>query len=183
MAIGDINGDGNLDLIVAQSGNFDFIYTLIGDGHGNFRITNSEAFKDNIATPATILTDLNGDGILDIAHLGDIKGNNTETLGLVVELGKGDGTFSPASFYPTPGLSPELVAGDFNRDGHTDIVMFNGGVVLLPGSASGAFTAPAQTYFTDIASGIAVDLTGDGALDVAGSDSVGIVRVLNTGAH
>jgi hypothetical protein len=87
LAIADYNGDGKLDLAVANDGGT--VSILIGNGDGTFLPpvnypTPSEAY--GVAT-----CDLNGDGKLDLA-LGDNAGKAVSVL-----LGNGDGTFQPSS--------------------------------------------------------------------------------------
>jgi hypothetical protein len=57
------------------------------------------------------VTDLNGDGHLDII-----------TSGVTVLLGNGDGTFSSPTSYAVPG-GGALIVGDFNRDGQPDVAV------------------------------------------------------------
>src|SRR5438132_1390182 len=85
MAIGDRNGDGKLDLAVA---NFDVntVTILLGSGDGTFAPASSPPAT---AGPALVVGDFNGDGKLDLAVTN--RGNGT----LTILLGNGDGTFAP----------------------------------------------------------------------------------------
>ena len=81
-ATGDFNGDGKLDIAVANSGSGS-ISVLLGNGDGTFQLA--------LNTPAghtpwgLIAEDLNGDGLLDLAVV-------DEAGSAVILLGKGDGT-------------------------------------------------------------------------------------------
>src|SRR5262249_23073533 len=89
IAIGDLNGDGNPDLVMISPGGPQGIDILLGDGAGNFR---RPATLPSIDTNpwSLAVADLNGDGKLDlvIPHFGGV----VETTYL---LGNGDGTFQP----------------------------------------------------------------------------------------
>src|ERR1700751_4532411 len=83
---GDFNGDGRLDLAVANSGSGS-ISVLIGNGDGTFQ----PALNTPAGTTPWALTvaDLNGDGHQDLV-VADEAGS------VLVLLGKGGGTFQPA---------------------------------------------------------------------------------------
>ena len=81
MAVGDFNGDGNLDLAVATAGS-NGVSILLGNGTGNFTLASSVATGK---LPRSIAVgDFNGDGKLDLAVL---NAQSVSTL-----LGDGTGT-------------------------------------------------------------------------------------------
>ena len=98
MATGDFNGDGKLDIAVANSGSGS-ISVLLGNGDGTFQMAlNTPAGQ----TPwALIAKDLNGDGLLDLA-VADEAGS------AVVLLGKGDGPFKRRLQLPSMHLRAQL---------------------------------------------------------------------------
>jgi hypothetical protein len=119
IAVGDLNNDGNLDLVISESGGA--VETLVGDGAGNFTIVG-----DFLAPGASllhpnlipVLGDFNRDGFLDVA-IADENGRNTYILP-----GNGDGTL--ASFQPFAGGGDQftaMAAADFNADGVTDLIL------------------------------------------------------------
>jgi hypothetical protein len=122
VALGDFNGDGNVDMAVATY-HSNSVYIFLGKGDGTFWPPKS--FFVNSAGAGEIVTaDFNGDGILDLA-VGTC--GITESCHVSVLLGNGDGSFqSPVRF--RVGLNPlQLVVADFTHDGKPDIATINGG--------------------------------------------------------
>jgi hypothetical protein len=96
---GDLNGDGHLDLAVANFSSPGSVNIFLGNGHGQF-IT-GKSFATGSFSFSCRLADFNGDGHLDLA-VADYGSGNVSVL-----LGKGDGTFKPAVNYAA-GNSPRL---------------------------------------------------------------------------
>ena len=173
VVVGDFNGDGKLDLAVANASS-NTVSILLGDGSGNFTL---KATLPTGETPSGLaVADFNGDGKLDLAV---INGSGST---LTVLLGNGDGTFSSPSF-SMPFASPLfVVAGDFNGDGKMDLAVstYPQTVVILLGNGDGTFTVSSSTTVGDDPSSLAVgDFNGDGKLDLAVVNSLSnIVMVL-----
>jgi hypothetical protein len=161
VTIGDFNGDGKLDLAIANF-NSSTVAILLGNGDGTFQ------FPLDYATgkqPSNVLAeDLNGDGTLDLVA----ANQNDSTVSIL--LGNGDGTFRPRVDYSMP-ISPILmIAGDFDGDGKLDLAVaaaVGNTVALLLGNGDGTFQT--KTYGTgawprSVAAG---DFTGSGRLDLA----------------
>ena len=83
VAVADVNGDGKLDLIVANRG-MKNVGVLLGNGDGTFQP--QQTFAIGFTPFAVVVADLNGDGKPDIA-VADSIGNDAGVL-----LGNGDGT-------------------------------------------------------------------------------------------
>jgi hypothetical protein len=163
IAAGDFNGDGIPDLAVA---NFDgdSITVLLGNGDGTFTAAPVISFPFNTTPPFILAGDFNGDGKLDLATFSD------GTNGVIVLLGKGDGTFPTTITTPTPNLQaePSTAMADLNEDGIPDLVVtsFSGDATVLLGTGNGAFAIGATLGFYDL--GLTVgDFNGDGIPDLA----------------
>jgi hypothetical protein len=189
LSVGDANGDGKLDLLVASqcsntgSCSNGALSVLLGNGDGTFQTAvayNSGAEgTDGIAS-----ADFNGDGKLDVAIASQCPNNNNCPNGIVsLLLGNGDGTFQNPVNYNSGGLYATSVAvGDVNGDGHLDLLVSNscnnsssctsGAVGVLLGNGDGTFQNAVQ-YLSggETAQSVAVtDLNADGKLDLVVSN-------------
>jgi hypothetical protein len=156
MVTADLNGDGKLDLVVANAGSDNRVSVLLGNGDGTFKPAVNYAVG---AGPVSLAVgDFNGDGKLDV-----VTANYADNTASVL-LGNGDGTFQPARSYAV-GSRPDAVAvGNF--DGNLDIVTANadGGVSELPGH--------------DLATGVAVGDPEHGGEALVQAPIVGLVAAL-----
>jgi polyvinyl alcohol dehydrogenase (cytochrome) len=156
VAVGDFNGDGKADFVVANSG----VSVWLGNGDGTFQAPVSSASG---ASPMALATgDFNGDGLLDVAAV-------YATGSVAILLGNGDGTFQAAVNYAA-GSSPAAVAvADFNGDGVPDLGVANaGGVSVLLGNGDGTFQAAVNYAAGSGPAAVAVgDFIGNGKADLA----------------
>jgi hypothetical protein len=181
IAVGDFNGDGKLDMAVANEVS-NTLTILLGNGDGTF--TPAPSQLETGAIPNSIAVgDFNRDGKLDLAVVN--AGQSTVTI----LLGNGDGTFTPANSSPSTGNAPySVVAGDFNGDGILDLAVANAGsntVTILLGFGDGTFTPAAASPVTgtEPVAITAGDFNGDGNLDlaVANGDSDTVTILLGNG--
>ena len=136
----DLDGDGALDLAVVAETSGD-LAVYLGNGDGTFQAGMFSDFPGNGATDM-VGADLDGDGVIDLA-LGDTFGEAVHIL-----LGNGDGTFEVTdNIVLGENVSvPGLGLGDFNGDGHDDLLAVvvpvgtnDNRVFLLAGSGNGNF--------------------------------------------
>jgi hypothetical protein len=125
VAVGDVNKDGNLDLVVVNYSGHpdnlkdDGVTVLLGDGKGGFKIMPGSPFPTGSAPTRVAIGDINGDGIPDIVVC------NSESQNVTVLPGNRKGTFGPGYIIPA-GHGPNGIAvGDLDGDGKADIVVAN----------------------------------------------------------
>jgi hypothetical protein len=170
MDMGDLNGDGLPDLVIASYPAGTAV--LFGDGAGGLTPAvyyASGEYPHDVAT-----RDVDADGDLDLLAAAPYAGR------VVLRLNDGAGSFgAPAAF--RAGTHPDrFTVGDFNRDGLLDVAAASATSVAVllsvePGVLRFARTVDAPYGVAEIASG---DLNGDGRLDLATiSDSTSDVAV------
>ena len=179
LALGDVNGDGKPDVVVANQ-------VLLGNGDGTFQPALN--YNSGVEAQSLAIADVNGDGRPDllVAGCSSVNGDGGCANGAVsVLLANGDGTFQPAVIYGSGGggSAEALAIADVNGDGRPDLLVAdfcssvdsdgnctnnNGAVSVLLGNGDGTFQ-PAVSYGSggQLATSVAVaDLNGDGRPDV-----------------
>jgi len=208
MEAGDFNNDGRLSLaIVVGTDNESIIgggdalpqlIILLGNGDGTFRLggtyvfgTHSDFYPNpNGSIAGIIVSDLDGDGVPDIAVFDGYSGN------IWVFRGNGDGTFQAAQQYPAANNPysltatdfpppPPVVQGDFTGNGILDqllpyssvgfpyVQLFGNSISVLLGTPNGGLVDP-NTVLNPLSSVPLIDdLTGDGTPDAVVLNSAG----------
>jgi Big-like domain-containing protein/VCBS repeat protein len=175
----DLNGDGHPDMLLEYSPQGTPILGYYpGNPNGTFGALVSLGAPPNTSQIVSY-TDLNGDGIPDLAFLtpsgvGISLGGANQTFGALLTTISG-GSTSVYSILPTM-----LGIADFNGDGKTDLaVPVEGGISILLGNGDGTFQS---VNFYDLGhevGGAAVaDFNGDGKTDIAVTVAATYPRVL-----
>ena len=168
VAIGDMNHDGRLDVVVAgeaaTTANVGIVDVFLGQGNGTFSLAATTQLSD-FWTEATRLGDFNADGNLDVVVSGLDSG------GAAVLLGNGDGTLGAPADFVTGGRLTSLAVGDVNGDGKLDVVAVNAEfdeVSVLLGNGDGTFHRGADVAASANPRAVVMgDLNGDGKMDLA----------------
>jgi hypothetical protein len=164
----DFNGDGKLDLAVADGtyaagGVGRNVSILLGNGDGTFQ--SPVDYATERAPVALAAADFNRDGKLDLVVA------NYFYYVVSVLLGNGDGTFQPYQTFFVPPGPDDVAVGDFNRDDNMDIAVCGHNTIsALLGTGAGTFAPVSTTTFGDdglFTSLSVADLNGDGKLDLA----------------
>jgi FG-GAP-like repeat/Cep192 domain 4/HYDIN/CFA65/VesB-like, Ig-like domain len=171
LATGDLNADGNLDLVAVLNGGG--VSVLLGNADGTFPSPLNYSTAINVGFIQ--LVDLNGDGKLDVL----LASQSTQTVSITtvsVLLGNGDGTFQPESLITISNSNCRCLAtGDFNDDGKLDLAfpvavpqVGDSAMNVMLGNGDGTFqpqiVANAGPFPTGVVA--AGDFNNDGILDL-----------------
>jgi hypothetical protein len=192
--IGNLNGDANADLAVANLASSN-VSILLGNGSGGFTAAAGSPVATGGTNPTSVaIGNLNGDPSSDLA-VSNANSNNISIL-----LGNGSGGFSAAAGSPRPASGSgdavnlqSIAIGDLDGDADADLVTANrqtDNYSILLGDGSGGFLqSPASDGFTggtDPTSVAIGDLDGDAKPDLAfaneGTDNVSVLLNSGTGS-
>ncbi len=172
----DLNGDGHLDLAVANR-NSHYMSILINNGDGTYA---SHVTYPTGQYPLYLsAADLDDDGDVDIA----VANSGDDDISILKNYG--NGTFYPRTDYPTENYPSSIHGGDMDGDGDIDLVTGCGSnVAVLLNSGTGAFPSY-ESYHTgsNVSRAYILDANNDGALDVAAVqvNTNSVVLMMNSG--
>jgi hypothetical protein len=134
----DLDGDGDLDILLVQAAPGDEIVVLENEGSGSFAPAETYGGVSNAYFAHLAIGDVDADGDPDLA-IGRSLDVDTQSL----YRNNGDGTFAPQEDIPVPFGYTGNDLGDLDGDGDLDLALVNESgpsVLVLLNDGAGAFT-------------------------------------------
>jgi hypothetical protein len=188
VALGDFNGDGNLDVVVANQLN-NSVSVLMGNGDGTFQP--AQTYPTGPSPTSIIAGDFTGKALANGKPQLDIITADSTGGGISYLANNGDGTFAAlvntAITESATGGGPTIITGgDFNDDGKADVLALlsagsSADAAILLGNGDGTFTPDATiTTGGNARTGIAAgDLNANVGADVVLIDPTQITSLLS----
>ncbi|HEX4932045.1 MAG TPA: VCBS repeat-containing protein [Gemmatimonadaceae bacterium] len=183
-ALADLDGDGDLDLVVSND-NPDRKLIYLNDGTGRFRVSGTFGAPEWNTRYVTV-ADLNGDQRPDLV-VANRSSNPAAPRPSFVCLNDGAGAFPTCTPLATQSATI-IVAGDLDGDGATDLVVPHrdgGQNLVFWNDGTGTFRTPPSAVGpqrSNIRAAAAADINGDGTIDlVVGDEQRGLFVYLGAG--
>ncbi|MBS1121769.1 MAG: repeat protein [Deltaproteobacteria bacterium] len=184
VALGDLNGDGKLDLAIANDttpGSVSILFNTTAVGANAPSFAAKVDFPTGTAPTSVALGDFNGDGKLDLA----VANEGPSTVSVLLNttaVGAATPSFAAKVDFATGSQPKSVAVGDFNGDAKPDLAIANIGpstVSILLGTTIAGATTPSFDNHKDFPTGaqpisVAIgDLDADGKLDLALANRTG----------
>ncbi len=182
LEVGDLDGDGDLDVVAAHLDDLTSVQVLLNDGTGTFGAP--APFLAGWMPGRVGLGDFDGDGLPDVAALIRTSSEGLAPPAVVILPNLGGGQLGAPRAFASSAI--DLVVVDLDRDGRRDVVgasTWVPAVEWLPGDGQGGLLAPLQEPLSQpliTRATLVADVDGDGVGDVV--QSSGAFTVVRRGA-
>lgn len=194
LGMGDLNGDGKLDLASVNNADND-ISVMLGDGRGGFALAPGSPFAVGPSPYPFTIGDINNDGRLDIVSNATATGPKraqqlATSRALTLLVNDGQGGFRRSELPLRTGQPWSTALGDINGDRKPDLIATHhdqSKLTVLLGDGTGGFREVAGSPFEmgrNVWRTTLADVNHDRRLDViaAGGDSVRVMLGDGTGS-
>ncbi|CAF4154880.1 unnamed protein product, partial [Adineta steineri] len=174
----DFNNDGYIDIAVVNYVDRN-IGVFLGHGNGTFDAQQTSFTGGYYYVTGFAIGDFNSDGHLDAAFPYEYSNSDAGVLGML--FGCGNATLNERKIFNmgTALVESHITVGDFNGDGHLDVVVCSGvnlGLNVLVGDGNGNFGLQTMTWNQSSGSSVTLnvgDFNGDSYQDIVYADDSG----------